>query len=225
MLVILLGMLVAGCDMPGLNVIAPKLTQFYGHTFVDLDQDGSYDPNDLPLAGVTVELYALDGTIVASMVSNENGAYTFDGVEGGNYYLVFQSPAGYQPASFKSEILSADATSDNTQVSFSKGFVLDVVNPPLPSPEAIIPVPSVVEPQQTFIEAKPGDRVIVGDVAFSSFPKAFVKYDSSGKLYYVFFTLENMGKVPLTLDLTQFILKDKNGACQSDPTKSNLGAG
>ena len=92
-----------------------------------------------------------------------------------------------------------------------------------PLQATVTPTPTV--PAPTTITAKPGDCTVIGDVTFCTFPKAFIKYDSTQKLYFVFFSLENLGTTPLVIELSQFVLKGKNNECQSvtDAKGADLG--
>lgn len=64
--------------------------------FVKLDPDGSgdgSDPGDPPISGVTVTLKDGSGNVLASTVTDSNGAYTFSGLLGGqDYTVVVSSP-------------------------------------------------------------------------------------------------------------------------------------
>lgn len=64
---------------------------------VRVDQNGDCDvnPNDPPLAGVTVQLLDASGTVIATTVTNANGVYTFSGLMPGQYSVHKIPPAGY----------------------------------------------------------------------------------------------------------------------------------
>lgn len=72
--------------------------------FVDLDANGLQDATDAPLAGVTVTIYRtgadtivttdaagnpLPGTVPGTTVTDANGAYSFDNLPPGDYYVIF----------------------------------------------------------------------------------------------------------------------------------------
>ena len=62
----------------------------------DLDGDGIQDAGEPGLAGVTVKLYAADGvTLVATTVTDADGAYSFDNLPPAVYVVEFVPPAGY----------------------------------------------------------------------------------------------------------------------------------
>jgi len=65
---------VEGCFMP---------MQIGDRVWLDTDNDGRQDPGELALAGVTVELYAADGTtLLATTTTDSNGQYFFDTSDG-----------------------------------------------------------------------------------------------------------------------------------------------
>ena len=57
--------------------------------FVHINNDGDCDflttPPDAPIAGTTLELLDADGNVIATTVTDENGAYSFDGLVPGTY--------------------------------------------------------------------------------------------------------------------------------------------
>ncbi|WP_160122397.1 SdrD B-like domain-containing protein [Rhodovarius lipocyclicus] len=63
--------------------------------FEDQNGNGIQDAIDTPLAGVTVKLLDGSGTVVASMVTDANGNYLFDGLRPDTYSVKFDAPAGY----------------------------------------------------------------------------------------------------------------------------------
>lgn len=70
--------------------------------FIDADGDRLYDMGEIPVAGVTVNLYR-DGELVASTVSGPDGTYVFENLGPGNYTVAVDGadpdiPGGYFPA-------------------------------------------------------------------------------------------------------------------------------
>ncbi len=61
----------------------------------DLDQDGIQDPSEAGIGGVTVNLYAGDGTFIAGTTTTAGGSYLFDNLDPGDYYVDFIPPSGY----------------------------------------------------------------------------------------------------------------------------------
>lgn len=74
----------------------------------DLDRDGIQDASEPPVAGVTVTLFAGDGTtVLASAVTNASGQYFFPNLTAGNYVVGFSTlPRG-------TEFTTANATAEN----------------------------------------------------------------------------------------------------------------
>ena len=65
-----LGDLEVGCALPTFIEIGNRV-------WVDADQDGTQDPDEGPLAGVRVQLYKQDGTLLATTLTNATGEYYF----------------------------------------------------------------------------------------------------------------------------------------------------
>ncbi len=61
----------------------------------DLNGNGTQDAGEPGLAGVTVNLLASDGTLVASTVTGSDGTYRFDDLRPGLYRVEIETPAGY----------------------------------------------------------------------------------------------------------------------------------
>lgn len=62
-----------------------------GFTWIDDNNNGTKESTELPLPGVEVKLYAVDGTLLDSMIVDEDGNYSFSTVLEGEYYLVFDN--------------------------------------------------------------------------------------------------------------------------------------
>ncbi|MBK8443508.1 MAG: hypothetical protein IPL35_08885 [Sphingobacteriales bacterium] len=102
--------------------------------FIDLDNDGLYEPanGELPLAGVTVELYdATADTAIAqysganAQTTDTSGNYLFTGVPAGTYYVVFTTPSGYQVSGAAPEGDNANNITGTNGVGSTDDFVLD----------------------------------------------------------------------------------------------------
>jgi len=67
--------------------------------FVHVDNDGDCEfgtsPSDRPIAGTTLELLDADGNVIATTVTDENGAYSFDGLVPGTYSVRQVQPADF----------------------------------------------------------------------------------------------------------------------------------
>ena len=57
--------------------------------------DGIQDGNESGVPGVTVELYSGAGTLLGTMITDENGLYLFSDFAPGDYYVRFIPPLGY----------------------------------------------------------------------------------------------------------------------------------
>ena len=60
-----------------------------GLAFNDLDGDGMQDPGELPLASIEVQLLDCNGAILRTTVTDQNGNYSFDGLNADNYQIRF----------------------------------------------------------------------------------------------------------------------------------------
>ena len=77
----------------------------------DTNQDGIQQPDEPGIAGVTVNLYAADGTTqLGTTQTDGSGAYRFDGLAMGNYVVGFVKPTGYQ---FSPQNKGSDAFADS----------------------------------------------------------------------------------------------------------------
>ena len=62
--------------------------------WMDENKNGIQDPGELGVSGVTVNLYTSTGTLVATMQTDANGNYRFNGLDAGTYYIEFVLPNG-----------------------------------------------------------------------------------------------------------------------------------
>ncbi len=80
----------------------------------DEDGDGIQDPEEtVGVPGVLVELYAADGTLVATTITDGNGQYQFNNLPSGDYYLEFSNLApgtSFSPQNVGSD--SSDSEAD-----------------------------------------------------------------------------------------------------------------
>ena len=91
---------ISGIELPGgVDATGYAFTEvgqsISGSVFVDLDGDGTLDPGEEPLAGVTITLLDADGSVVAEVVTGADGTYFIDDLVAGSYTLVETQPAGY----------------------------------------------------------------------------------------------------------------------------------
>lgn len=77
----------------------------------DRNGDGAQDGDEPGVAAVTVTLKKADGSSVATIQTNESGAYWFDNVPPGSYFLEFTDwPAGYAPTQSR---MTGDSQTDS----------------------------------------------------------------------------------------------------------------
>lgn len=65
--------------------------------FYDVNNNGLLDSAETGIAGVQVELYQVNSTLIASDVTDHNGHYLFDGLDAGDYYLMIREPPEEAP--------------------------------------------------------------------------------------------------------------------------------
>ncbi|MEM7091968.1 MAG: SdrD B-like domain-containing protein [Actinomycetota bacterium] len=74
-----------GGEVQVMNAVTCPVPQIEigNYVWLDLDGDGIQDPGETPLEGVTVTLYAADGTtVLATTTTDANGEYIFDAADG-----------------------------------------------------------------------------------------------------------------------------------------------
>ena len=89
----------------------------------DLNGNGQQNVGEPGLAGVAVTVFrSSNNTVAASTVSSGTGAYSFPGLLPASYYLVFGSPAGYQPT-----VSLSGATATDSNASAVSGTTAAVI--------------------------------------------------------------------------------------------------
>ncbi|MEM6468605.1 MAG: SdrD B-like domain-containing protein [Planctomycetota bacterium] len=61
----------------------------------DVDRDGKQDSGEDGIAGLEVTLYDDQGTVLETTASDDDGFYSFDGLEGGSYRIGFDLPSDF----------------------------------------------------------------------------------------------------------------------------------
>ena len=82
----------------------------------DCDGNGVQDPGEGPMAFIEVRLYDAEGTLVTMTITDANGAYLFDNIYPGEYYLEFLLPNDYDftiPAQGNSSGADSDVNGTN----------------------------------------------------------------------------------------------------------------
>ncbi len=86
------------CDIATLHILVEpfnpvgKVGNFVWH---DTNGDGTQNVGEAGIPGVTVRLRRANGTLVTTTTTNASGAYSFDNVATGSYYLQFVLPSQY----------------------------------------------------------------------------------------------------------------------------------
>jgi mucin-19 len=81
-------------DSTGTRVI-DILGTITGTVWNDLNGNGTMDPGELPLAGVTVSLYDNANTLIGTAVTAADGTYLFSDLTDGNYTVIETDRTGY----------------------------------------------------------------------------------------------------------------------------------
>ncbi|MCF6237332.1 MAG: choice-of-anchor D domain-containing protein, partial [Candidatus Marinimicrobia bacterium] len=85
-----------GASCPLAEAPLPTTGEVGNKVWIDADGDGVQDASETGLPGVTVSLYGIDITFVASTTTDENGEYSFQNLSPSEYYLAFTgAPAGF----------------------------------------------------------------------------------------------------------------------------------
>ena len=61
----------------------------------DVNMDGIQDTSEYGMADVVVNLYTCEDTMIATTTTDADGAYLFEELEAGEYYIEFELPDGY----------------------------------------------------------------------------------------------------------------------------------
>ena len=100
-----------------------ELVSVGDYTWLDVNRDGIQDAGESPLPGVTVNLYAADGTTLIGTTSTDaSGFYSFtDLLAGATYTIEFVKPAGYT----YTPVVNADGAADKDAGTDSDAPVTD----------------------------------------------------------------------------------------------------
>ncbi|NEE03283.1 SdrD B-like domain-containing protein [Phytoactinopolyspora halotolerans] len=109
--------------------------QIGNYVWFDDDGDGVQDPDEAPVAGVTVNLYDEDGNLVATTVTNEKGEYYFDSIEHGlepdtSYIVAIDNPGDFEEGGVlegygPTQHLTGQDTTGGSEVNDSNGELTD----------------------------------------------------------------------------------------------------
>ncbi len=103
--------LLSGASNRSLDMGVLNPASLGNRVWFDSDVDGIQDSGESGVNGVTVSLYRLDGTLVATQTTDSNGEYLFTNLAPGEYYVVFSNlPANH---SFTRLDQGSDDTADS----------------------------------------------------------------------------------------------------------------
>ncbi len=95
-----------------------QLTSVSGTVFIDHNRDGTQDPGETGLAGVSITLLDKNGNFVASTTTGPGGDYAFATLVSGPYRLVETQPTGY--GSSTADIVDINVTPTGSVVRFGE---------------------------------------------------------------------------------------------------------
>ena len=86
------------------------------YVWIDEDKNGQQDPEELPVKGMHVSLYAIVGGVQSqtpwTTTTDDDGFYLFDNLPAGSYQVVFTLPTGYVWTSLREHGVGAAFDSD-----------------------------------------------------------------------------------------------------------------
>jgi len=85
-----------GEDDPTWDAGILKLASLGDYVWLDTDNDGIQDVDESSVSGVTVRLLDINGNLLATTLTNEQGLYLFDSLRPGTYYVQFVKPNGLE---------------------------------------------------------------------------------------------------------------------------------
>jgi protocatechuate 3,4-dioxygenase beta subunit len=104
---------------------SPDLFTISNRVWYDIDGDNAVDPGEYGIGGVTVNLLDADGNIIATVVTNPDGTFSFSGVPNGAYTIqigdannLLGDYQGTSPVAFAGELAVLVAGADVSGVNF-----------------------------------------------------------------------------------------------------------
>lgn len=105
--------LTPGAQLVDYNFCELEPGSISGIVFADLDFDCLQDPDEEPISNVRIDLLDASGVIVASTLTDSQGAYTFSGLRPGTYSVREYQPDGYFHGGQIAPATGGDATVDD----------------------------------------------------------------------------------------------------------------
>jgi len=93
-----------------------------GFVFIDRDADCVFDPNELPIFGVRVDLLDSSGRLIATTLTDASGAYRFTDLPEGTYTLRETQPLGFFQGGQRAGSAGGDASQDDIISAIPIGF-------------------------------------------------------------------------------------------------------
>lgn len=81
-----------GASCPLSEAPLPSTGSVGNFVWIDSDEDGIQDASEAGLPGVTVSLYTIDDTFIASTTTDADGEYVFENLSPSEYYIIFSNP-------------------------------------------------------------------------------------------------------------------------------------
>jgi serine-aspartate repeat-containing protein C/D/E len=110
----------AGVQATNYDFCEQRVASLNGKVFADLDEDCIFDADELPLAGVRIELLDQAGNVVDFTLTDANGTYRFVGLKPGIYSVREVQPLGY----FQGGQMAPDGVGDTSTVDLIADILL-----------------------------------------------------------------------------------------------------
>ncbi|MFH2029046.1 MAG: SdrD B-like domain-containing protein [Bacteroidota bacterium] len=82
-------------DTMFVNVICEEPVSIGNKVWYDQNENGIQDGGENGVEGITVNLFDCENQFLKTVVTNSDGGYLFDNLSGGNFYVQFVKPNGY----------------------------------------------------------------------------------------------------------------------------------
>ncbi len=116
-----------GASCPLAESPLPSTGTLGDKVWIDSDGDGIQDALESGLPDVTVSLYTIDDTFIASTITDQDGAYSFENLSPSEYYMIFSNaPTGF---SLTAQDQGSDDLADsdaNPSTGQTADFIIDV---------------------------------------------------------------------------------------------------